>query len=218
MKVHDLIDVENGCWREALVKEGFLDCDYEVILKLPLSTSWPPNRLVWHFSSKGLFRGVHRSKPGPDQTGPGMEGALLLAIMTFGKPFGRWMFPHECGCLGGGHVEASYRLDVLGDRAVAFVRSFREAKERHDGDVLLAGNKQGRGFIDAKTKEARACLFGFQQAKETGHTELIINCNCMNLVQKLKATIVHENFVGWVIQDILRLVELFNYYAWSFVK
>ena len=40
----------------------------------------------------------------------------------------------------------------------------------------------------------------------------------MNLVQKLKAKEVHENFVRWVIQDILRLVESFNYYAWSFVK
>lgn len=143
---------------------------------------------------------------------------------------------------------------------MAFVRSFREAKERcerktqaqpclwtpptasllkmnvdagrigednwgwgfvirsHDGDVLLVGNMQGSGFIDAETEEARAFLFGLQQAKETGHTELIIKCDCMNLVQKLNAKEVHENFVRWVIQDILRLVESFNHYPWSFVK
>lgn len=39
MKGRDLIDPDNGCWREALVKEVFLGCDSEVILKRPLCTS-----------------------------------------------------------------------------------------------------------------------------------------------------------------------------------
>ena len=92
MKVRDLIDADNGCWREALVKEVFLGCDYEVILKPPLCTSWP--LIAW----SGILapKGSLLFDP-PTMLfmlfGSGMEGALLLAIMTSGNPFGRWMFP-----------------------------------------------------------------------------------------------------------------------------
>ena len=50
-----LIDTELGCWREAFVQETLLPCDAELILGMSLCTSWPEDKLVWHFSPKGLF-------------------------------------------------------------------------------------------------------------------------------------------------------------------
>jgi len=41
-----------------------------------------------------------------------------------------------------------------------------------DGDVILARNRQGAGFVDAEVEEARACLFALKCVKEAGFDSL----------------------------------------------
>ena len=53
--VAQLIDEENGGWREEMVREWFLTCDVDYILQIPLCDPWPNNKVIWHFDSKGEF-------------------------------------------------------------------------------------------------------------------------------------------------------------------
>ena len=55
MRVADLIDKEGGCWKEDVIRQTFLPVDADVILRLPLCTSWPADKLIWHFTSNGAF-------------------------------------------------------------------------------------------------------------------------------------------------------------------
>jgi len=54
-KVSDLIDYEQGSWKEDLIRELFLPGDADTILDIPLCYSWPRDKLIWHFSSTGRF-------------------------------------------------------------------------------------------------------------------------------------------------------------------
>ena len=42
--------------------------------------------------------------------------------------------------------------------------------------------------------------------------------NCLPLIQKLQSKTVEDNFVGFVISDILNLVDQFEFVAFAFVK
>ena len=55
MKVSDLIDKEAGGWKEDLVRQLFVPLDADIILSIPLSTSWPEDKLIWHYTSNGVF-------------------------------------------------------------------------------------------------------------------------------------------------------------------
>lgn len=55
MHVVKLIDKDMGCWREDLVCQTFLPIDAELILQLPLCTTWPKHKLIWHFTPRGDF-------------------------------------------------------------------------------------------------------------------------------------------------------------------
>ena len=55
MRVADLIDKDAGCWREEMVRQTFLPLDAELVLRIPLCTSWPEDKLIWHFTSNGVF-------------------------------------------------------------------------------------------------------------------------------------------------------------------
>ena len=53
--VADLIDKERGEWREDLVRSYFIPNDANMVLQIPLCTSWSEARLIWHFTSTGKF-------------------------------------------------------------------------------------------------------------------------------------------------------------------
>jgi len=55
VRVCDLIDHDNTCWRENLVREHFLPVDAEVILTVPLCASWPHDKLIWYCNPDGAF-------------------------------------------------------------------------------------------------------------------------------------------------------------------
>ena len=51
----DLIDTNLRGWNDDLVKRSFLPCDVEVILDIPLCLSWPADKLIWHYTTNGIF-------------------------------------------------------------------------------------------------------------------------------------------------------------------
>ncbi|KAJ8438975.1 hypothetical protein Cgig2_018886 [Carnegiea gigantea] len=55
VRVCDLIDHDNACWQENLVREYFSPVDAEVILTMPLCASWPHDKLIWRYSLDGAF-------------------------------------------------------------------------------------------------------------------------------------------------------------------
>ncbi|KAJ8421864.1 hypothetical protein Cgig2_009349 [Carnegiea gigantea] len=55
VRVFDLIDHDNACWRGNLIREYFLPVDAEVILTVPLCASWSHDKLIWRYSPDGAF-------------------------------------------------------------------------------------------------------------------------------------------------------------------
>ena len=53
--VSDLINARVGYWRESIIKKVFVPCDVDTILSIPLCTSWPRDKLIWHFESNEKF-------------------------------------------------------------------------------------------------------------------------------------------------------------------
>lgn len=54
-QVSDLINIDSGTWNEALLASNFTQEDCLLIKSIPLSIRLPPNRLIWHYDSKGVF-------------------------------------------------------------------------------------------------------------------------------------------------------------------
>lgn len=50
----DLIDKEEGVWREDLIMR-VMPIDADLVLRIPLCTSWPSDKLIWHYSANGMF-------------------------------------------------------------------------------------------------------------------------------------------------------------------
>ncbi|KAJ8427152.1 hypothetical protein Cgig2_017243 [Carnegiea gigantea] len=55
-----------------------------------------------------------------------------------------------------------------------------------DGDIVLAGVEQGGGFGGPEVEEAKACLFGIKCTHKAGLDNLVIEGDCLALIQKLK--------------------------------
>ena len=54
-KVCDLIDYARGEWKEAVIRQNFLSGDADTILSIPLCSSWPDDKLIWHYTNHGRF-------------------------------------------------------------------------------------------------------------------------------------------------------------------
>ncbi|KAJ8422247.1 hypothetical protein Cgig2_023106 [Carnegiea gigantea] len=55
------------------------------------------------------------------------------------------------------------------------------------GDVVMAGVQQGLGFAGPEVEEARVCIFGLRQAIAAGFVHLVIEGDCLSLIQKLRS-------------------------------
>jgi len=87
-----------------------------------------------------------------------------------------------------------------------------------DGAVVLAGVQQKQGTITLAGGEAQACLFALQSAQQYGISSLCVEGDCLPLIQKLQNKTVEDNFVGFIISNILALVVQFEFVAFSFVQ
>ncbi|KAJ8453270.1 hypothetical protein Cgig2_008154 [Carnegiea gigantea] len=52
-RLGDFIDRDRGEWRVDMLELVFLSVDVELIKRIPLSVSWPKDRIVWHYSTNG---------------------------------------------------------------------------------------------------------------------------------------------------------------------
>ncbi|KAJ8434436.1 hypothetical protein Cgig2_025406 [Carnegiea gigantea] len=87
-----------------------------------------------------------------------------------------------------------------------------------DGDIILASVDQGSGFAGPKVEEARACLFGLRCARDARIDTLVVEGDCLPLIQKLKQKKIQDNNVGFFVRDILSVRNSFTFISWSFVK
>jgi len=55
LRVAKLTDRDRGAWREDMIDAVFLAVDTELIKQIPLCTVWPRGRVMWHFSTSGVF-------------------------------------------------------------------------------------------------------------------------------------------------------------------
>jgi len=77
-------------------------------------------------------------------------------------------------------------------------------------NIVQARVKQGQGFTGPEVEEARSCLFTLQQAKDSIHTDIIVDGDCIGVIQVLKSRIVHDNSMGLIVKDILTLADSFS--------
>ncbi|KAJ8429077.1 hypothetical protein Cgig2_006818 [Carnegiea gigantea] len=55
LKVCDLIDFDNMCWKDAMIRELLAPCVAKVITGIPLCASTLGDKLVWHYNADGFF-------------------------------------------------------------------------------------------------------------------------------------------------------------------
>jgi len=357
--VADLIDLEAGCWREDLVRQIFFPLDAEVILNIPLCTTWPDDNLIWHYSADGEYsvRSAYhllrdKMRLGTPSSSGGLGKDLWRKIWklnvpprvkVFGWRLGIGAIPtkgniarripgYDMRCGVCGHVEdhevhALFECQLAGDiwressfdsslwdiglrsamdvlvhasdkldterfgefvavmwaiwserhrlifgqqaswdtrfsasRAIQLVRLFREFQEKdspssspsneywkppqsgcfklnfdagrtnedwhgwgflvrnHEGEVVLAGVQQNKGFVSPEEEEARACLYALRTAIAHGYRRLMIEGDCQSLLRKLQLRLVPNNFLGFILSDILSLSEQLDFCVWKFVK
>lgn len=87
-----------------------------------------------------------------------------------------------------------------------------------EGEVCMAGSHQGVGNLGPTIVEAKACLWGLQLAKEYGWKRIEMEGDCIPLIQKLQMWTTEDNFLGFIVSDILELSRSFDFIAFSFVK
>jgi hypothetical protein len=54
-KVSELMDEENGCWDEQLIRHIFWPIDANRILNIPLATGMMEDFVSWHYNKTGIF-------------------------------------------------------------------------------------------------------------------------------------------------------------------
>jgi len=108
----DLIDAELGCWREAFVQETFLPCDVELTLGMPLCTFWPEDKLLWHYSPKGLFT-VSSTYHAIVSEWNCEHGSSWVLMVIHGTGYGNRTFLHESVYLARELAKGSSPLDAI---------------------------------------------------------------------------------------------------------
>jgi len=56
----------------------------------------------------------------------------------------------------------------------------------HEGDMVLAGSRQGVGFAGALVEEVRACLWSLQIARRYGFARLVVEGDSLSLSKSAK--------------------------------
>lgn len=54
-KVSELIDYDLGQWKSEEVRDRFIGSDVQHILSIPISRSFPEDKLIWHHDKEGIY-------------------------------------------------------------------------------------------------------------------------------------------------------------------
>jgi len=99
VRVAELINEELSYWKEEMVREIFLPCDADLILRMPLCQSWPNNKLIWHYTVNGEFTVKSAYSVARLMGIRHKRLRLEMVIILCGSPFGSLMCRHESNCL-----------------------------------------------------------------------------------------------------------------------
>ena len=88
----------------------------------------------------------------------------------------------------------------------------------HNGDVVFARAKHGRVTSSPLIEEAKSCLHAMKIAFEFGAHRLVVEGDCLSLINMLKSRLIHDTSIGYFVADILTFSAEFDFVSWSFVK
>ena len=82
---------------------------------------------------------------------------------------------------GSGFMKLNFDAGFISDISTGWGFVLRD----HDGNIILAGSKLSQSFGGATVEEARACLYGLRSAHAHGCRNIIIESDCLQLIQML---------------------------------
>ncbi|KAF2298797.1 hypothetical protein GH714_027951 [Hevea brasiliensis] len=88
----------------------------------------------------------------------------------------------------------------------------------HRGEVLVSAIKRVYGPWSTAVSEARAILFGLQLAVDLSFQRVIVESDCLHVIQLIRSADCLNNDLGFVLQDCLDLMHLLDDCSWSFVR
>lgn len=90
-------------------------------------------------------------------------------------------------------------------------------RDKH-GSAKLGATWQGVEVFEPKVAEARAVLLGLQLAREYGYVDVMVESDCLTLVNAIQ-----KNEEGWsqfhlIVDDIIHVSKVFSNISFSFVS
>jgi len=99
--------------------------------------------------------------------------------------------PHPSSWIppGPGYMKINFDAGFIGNTSAGWSFVLRD----HDGNIILAGSKLSHGFGGATIEEARACLHSLRSARAHGCRNIIIESDCLQLIQMLKSNTIYDS-------------------------
>ncbi|KAJ8447046.1 hypothetical protein Cgig2_033615 [Carnegiea gigantea] len=141
--------------------------------------------------------------------------------------------------------DPDHNLSSLGKKAIDFVHSYRYTFDSKSSpqptahkstwspptpgclkinlivlrnDVLLDGAKHGFSSSAPIIEEAWSCLHALKSFFVFGARHMIVEGDCLPLINMLKTHQIHDMYVGFLVRDIVSFTKNFDFVSWSFVK
>ncbi|KAJ8434274.1 LOW QUALITY PROTEIN: hypothetical protein Cgig2_009249 [Carnegiea gigantea] len=156
--VADLIDFNEGCWKEDFIRAIFKPCDVDYILNTPLCPSWLDHQITWQFKHTGEF------------------SARLDTIPSTRAIPENWCPPET----------ERWKLNFDAGKLAEWGRGLGFIVRDSLGDIVMVGTKQIMGLHRVDLAEAEACLFGIKHPIEAGYSNLVIKGDSLSVITKLR--------------------------------
>lgn len=85
-------------------------------------------------------------------------------------------------------------------------------------DVIACFCDKGQAAHNAEEVEALAVKCGLEIAKDIGVTKVVVESDCQQVISKLKNGTIDRSYEGFIISDILSLVNFFNVISFKYVR
>ncbi|KAL2903531.1 Formate--tetrahydrofolate ligase 2, partial [Bienertia sinuspersici] len=85
-------------------------------------------------------------------------------------------------------------------------------------DIVAVGIKHWVGHMNLEVHEAHAVLFSVRVAWEAGYRRLVVESDCLGLVQQHRGAKATKSTLGMYVEEILQWVKYFEFISWSYVS
>ncbi|XP_021753633.1 uncharacterized protein LOC110719026 [Chenopodium quinoa] len=236
MKVCDLIDEENACWKVDLLTQLFPPFEVDRVINIPISSRLPSDSLCWDLEKKGDFSvksaywaiwGARNSRVMEGEVRSAVE-VVKYAQKTIGevsdardKKAEGWSV-----AAGGGELPVVWSKPAVGFLKVNVDNGFvgelacgLGAVVRDEvGIVVAVGVQQIKASWEVRIAEAKAIEWGLRVAAGLGVRDLVVESDCLQVIQALKNKTADLSELSLIIDDILLLCSSFDNVIWSYVK